>query len=185
MFNNGQTPTDIANVALGHLGQHRINDLNSGEPAAQQVRRMWDLTRDALLQRHPWGFALSRATLAEVLPVPAFGYAHHYQLPTDYLSVFRLNGRGGANGAAAWVVEGDRLLCDDVAAQLRYVRRVEASSAWPPLFALTFSYYLAAAVSPALTTAPGTSSGLLEKAQDVIRDAIRANAIEIPVDVLT
>lgn len=184
MFNTAPTITDIANVALGHLGEYRISDIDSTAPEAQKVSRMWGMTRDSLLQRYSWCFALHRETLVEVLPVPAFEWAHQFQLPTDFLAVYRFNGRGGGNGEQAWAVEGDRLLTNDATAQLRYVRRVESASSWPPLFALAFSYYLASAIAPAFTGSPGVSSSIAEKADDAIRQAIRASAIQMPTDVL-
>jgi hypothetical protein len=59
------TQLELANIALGHLGQASIADYNETSPPAEAVRRYWDLVRDALLRERHWNFAILRVALAK------------------------------------------------------------------------------------------------------------------------
>jgi len=59
------TQLEIANLALGHLGQAAMVTYNEVSPHGEAVRRYWDFTRDALLRKRHWNFAIKRVSLAK------------------------------------------------------------------------------------------------------------------------
>ncbi len=172
------TETDLANVALGHLGTAPIMSINQASPEAEHCRRMWNLTRDALLRQRHWNFALKRAALPKLADKPAFGWANAFELPEDYILAVDLNGRRSGTGEAHFDAEGDRLLCNEDQAELRYVRRVINVAEWDASFCQAFSYQLAAAVAPALSAAQGMADRLLERGQQFMLQAFGPDNLE-------
>jgi hypothetical protein len=78
---------DICNLALDHLGAEYITSLSEDTPQAIACNQQYDICRRSLLRAHPWNFASKRASLAEDVTTPAFGYDHRFTLPTDCLRV--------------------------------------------------------------------------------------------------
>lgn len=57
---------DIANAALIALGQSTITALTDENENARRCDAVFDIVRDDLLVKHPWNFAIKRATLVEI-----------------------------------------------------------------------------------------------------------------------
>ena len=133
------TKTLLANIALGKLGASRITSLDERSPVAEKLREMWDVTRDSILRRREWNFALKRATLSALATAPAFGYTYQYQLPTDYIRAVEFNAQAAGTSQALFEIEGDKLLTNDATAELRYVYRNEDVSSWDDGFQAAFS----------------------------------------------
>lgn len=163
--------TSLANIALGHIGSALIQSFDELSPSAQHVRRMWDLTRDKLMRERPWNFALHRVTLSKLAQAPLFGYDSAYALPADYLLAVEWNGMKAGTGSAEFAIEGAALLCDAIGsgeselAELLYVRRVEAVTAWEPSFCDAFSYALASAIAPSFSGSAGLADAMAKKAE--------------------
>ena len=82
--------TDIANLALSHLGDDAtVASLDPPEGSAQAERcaQFYPIARDALLEMHPWNFATRRITAAELTALDT-GWQYAYAKPTDALHVF-------------------------------------------------------------------------------------------------
>jgi hypothetical protein len=173
------TKTELANIALGHIGSALIQSIDELSPAAQHIRRMWDLTRDGLLRQRHWNFALDRKTLTRLTDDPAFGWDAAYQLPADYLLAIEWNGREAGTGEAEFDIEGGKLLCDDTeTAELRYVKRVEEVSKWDASFCEAFCYKLAAAIAPSLSSSQGMADALTAKGEQSMLRAFGPDNLE-------
>lgn len=76
---------DIANLALGHLGDDAtVTNFNPPEGSAQaeHCARWYPIARDSLLEQHDFGFATRRATLAQLVYTDPTGeWAYAYALP--------------------------------------------------------------------------------------------------------
>lgn len=80
---------DICNLALSHLGDEATVaslDPPEGSAQAEHCARWYPVARDALLEMHPWGFATTRAPLAE-LSNPPSTWAHVYAQPTGAINL--------------------------------------------------------------------------------------------------
>ena len=79
-----QTPVDIANRALQHLGAQRITSFTDVSLNAAEIASCYDKIRTAELRRNIWRFATRKATLRPIVPafVPAQPYGTSAALPT-------------------------------------------------------------------------------------------------------
>jgi hypothetical protein len=84
---------DIANLALGHLGDRAtVSSFNPPEGSAQaeHCARFYPIARDLTLEAHEWGFATVRADLALLTDTPPPGFQFVYALPQDCRNVIDL-----------------------------------------------------------------------------------------------
>ncbi|THF64315.1 hypothetical protein [Pseudothauera rhizosphaerae] len=143
---------DIANLALGHLGDDAtVSSLYPPEGSAQaeHCARFYPVARDTLLSMHPWHFAAKRAQLA------AFAgdwgaWAYAYAAPADCVTVLAVLPQDaaddidtqdylrevGPNGAGV-------ILTQQPAAVLRYRARVTDTTKFSPLFVDALAWLLA------------------------------------------
>ena len=178
------TKTELANIALGHIGSAKIQSIDENSPAAEHCRRMWEFVRDGLLRQRHWNFALARAVLSKLDDAPAFDWDSAYQLPNDYLLAISWNGREAGTGESSFDIEDGKLLCDadsngtTETANLRYVKRVESVSAWDASFCEAFTYKLAAAIAPSLSTSGNLAADLMQKAEALMVRAFGPDNLE-------
>jgi len=122
--------TELCNMALARLGAKRLTNYETDTTLeAIHCRAHYEQTRDALLRSHRWRFAMARATLSEDAAAPAFEWDHQFVLPTDFLRMSYLY-----DSTASYDVEGQRLLTNDDAAEIVYVKRVTDPTEFDPLF---------------------------------------------------
>jgi hypothetical protein len=172
------TKTELANVALGILGEMRITNISENSPHAERCRQMWDITRDAVLRRREWNFATTRKTLTRLADAPIFGWTYAYQLPANYIKAIKLNEAHAGTSQATWEIEGDLLLTNEEEANLVYIYRNETVSEWDDSFNKAFATALAAAVSPSITSSISLTDNLEAKAERHIVKAGGASMME-------
>jgi len=152
---------DICNLALSHLGDEAgVASIAPPDGSAQAAHcgRFYPMARDAVLEAHPWPFAVKRVPLAEVdNPAPEdWGYA--YALPSTCLRPLtallpgvppRQFGTETDNDSFPYVVEtgadGGLVLYTNVqTAVLRFIDRVTDTTKYTPSAVLAISRLLAA-----------------------------------------
>lgn len=149
---------EIANVALGHLGDTATVaslDPPEGSAQAEHCARFYPMARDALLSMHSWGFATRRAYLAQLGTAPV-GWNFSYARPTDALDILAILAPGeGEMGSSAisgpahpYVCEstGDgtqTIYCNVENASVRFIARVRDTTRFPPLFTTALTWQLA------------------------------------------
>lgn len=85
------TETDVCNMALSHIGEGRITDINDDNETARLCRQYYDHSRTLILRQFPWGFARRIERLAKVDTfTPTGGYEHTYLYPENCLYVYRI-----------------------------------------------------------------------------------------------
>jgi hypothetical protein len=186
------TQATIANRALTKLGAKRIVALSDNTVEARTLASMWDAVRDSELRIRLWSFSIARAQLAADPTPPTFGYSQRFLLPTGWLRLLMVNSmqptadisdyRGDADNAP-WAIEGGYLMLDqDGPANIRYIRSVTDTSLWDASFVEAFACKLAVECCEQITQ----SSEKRRMAEDAyavaVREAIRANAIELPTE---
>lgn len=158
--------TEVANFALGILGQYRIADIDERSAVAEVVRDRWNIVRDASLEAHHWNFATAPSSLAELSPAPAFGWNRRFALPPDFVKLVSVNGILAGTGDCPFEIQGRELLSNEGEMRIKFVRRVENCELWPAEFIEFFAARLAAKVAPSLTLSSGASEILASAVQD-------------------
>ncbi|CAB4186640.1 hypothetical protein UFOVP1329_15 [uncultured Caudovirales phage] len=173
------TTTELANISLGHIGCNLIQSLDEESPQAEHCNRMWVFVRDALLRQRQWNFAMHRVSLSRLEDDPAFGWAAAYALPEDYILAVEWNGQKAGTGEAKFDIEDGKLLCDDIErAELRYVRRITATQKWDANFCEAFTFKLAAAIAPAISSSSSIADSMLQKADAFLLRAFGPDNVE-------
>ena len=114
----------IANAALRKLGQPPITSFSENSKAARLANERFADSRDELLERHPWNFAMKRGSLAASATAPEWGFTTAFPLPADYIRVFEVNGEDLYTNK--WKIEDGSIVTDlDAPLKVRYVYRVE------------------------------------------------------------
>lgn len=182
---------DIANRALTKLGSARILSLTDDTKAGRVMNSMFAQVRDAELRRNYWNFALKRASLVALSDAPEWGYAYQYPLPTDFLTLVQVGEtyiRPNTKDKGNWHIEstdtGGRVIVTDLAAPLRirYVKRVENSGFFDPLFVEVLAARLAFEACETLTQSGPKKQMASEEYKGALSEAARCNAIENPPD---
>lgn len=113
----------IANAALRKLGHPPITAFSENSKAARLANERYAELRDELLYRHPWNFALKRASVPASTTAPAWGYAVACPLPTDYIRMYEVNGED--EGTGRWKIEDGNIVTDlSAPLEIRYVYQV-------------------------------------------------------------
>lgn len=153
----------ILSHALMDLGEDRITSADQDTERARVVAEVYEDERDALLEEHPWNFAIARTGLARLSVAPAFGFASAFALPSDCLLVLEVEPKG------AFKIEGRTLLFEGDAVDIRYVRRITDSTAMPPTFRAALATRLAARVCKKITG----SGAERERLEGLYRERLR------------
>jgi len=174
------TETDICNLALDILKEAPITSIEDNRPIAMWCKRNFAVSRDSVLSRADWNFALKRASIPADSTPPEFGWAKSYTLPSDCLRLIPLTTCGHYEGVPIpHEVEGGRVLTDHAGPlRVRFVARIENYNRYPPIFIEALAGYLAMKCAHWLTGKQGyqqIAQGLFEEA---IRNAWLVDAIE-------
>lgn len=139
--------TLIANLALAHIGQERLDNLGSDDTtAALWAREFYPHARDYTTELNLWRYAKRTQTLAEVTNDRSSDYAYAYERPSDCLRLHHLLGPYGAFDPGAPIrfeVEGDTIYTDEYQARGVYCRQITDTAKFPPSVDSAMSWYLA------------------------------------------
>ncbi len=172
------TATELANMALAHLGQARISDYSERSPAAEHCRRAFEHVRRLCLRDYDWNFAIRRASLTAAETPPEFDWGYEYPLPADCLRVISVNQRPGGTRLTDYAVEGRAILSNFAECRVRYVRDVTDPTLWDSMFSSYFCYRLAAAIAPSLRLDPAAGQQMEQMAAAIRDQAREADAVE-------
>lgn len=166
------TPTDICNLGLDVLKEATITSLDETRPIAMWCKRNFPTTRDALLERADWNFAIERFQLSADGAAPAFGWSYQYTLPPECLRVIPLTHDGTYEGRPILhEIEGRKILTDAAAPlNVRLVVRSENYDAYPATFVEALSARLAMKMAHWITG----KSNYVQVAQGLYKEAMDA-----------
>ncbi len=140
------TPTDICNLALDIMKEAEITNLErDNRPIVRWMKRNFDISRDSLLSRYDWNFALRRVVLAKDSTAPEFGWSYRYSVPGECIRVLPLTTCGRSEGVPIRSeVEGPYILTDAPGPlKVRYIFRNEDYDRYPPVFVEALASYIA------------------------------------------
>ena len=130
------TEVSICSNALRRLGDSPITSLTDNTERARLCNGFYADARDAVLRSHPWNFAITRATLAQLSTTPSYGYAYQYSLPTDpyCLRVLEMEYADYKFKIENSSTEGRVLLTDESTAKILYIARVTDTIKFDAMF---------------------------------------------------
>lgn len=130
---------EIFNMALTLLKQRPISDPNGDGGAETTLRQIYDICRRALLEEHPWNFAVKRKALDLETDAPESEYDYAFSKPTNCLRIITVY-----NPASVWKEEDNNLIVtNDDTMDLIYVEDVTNPTFFSPLFVKTLCLELA------------------------------------------
>lgn len=141
----------ICNRALEFLGQAPIVSINDDTNAAKALRRVFDDTRRALLEDHPWNFARKRDSLAASATVPSWGYDRGFPVPADFLKLLAIENEPAFSMEAD--PSGTQWILTNASAPLNivYIYDVTDTGRYPASFVDAFAARLALDVCEDIT----------------------------------
>jgi hypothetical protein len=168
----------ICNEALTLLGASTIISLTAATENARRCNMIFGPTRDALVRKHRWRFAINRATLARSSDAPAYGYDYAFQLPTDPYCLRVLELYEERDDGADWQIEGRTLATDSDTARIKYLGRVTDPNQFDESFREALVYELAAKLAIPITHSRTLGEDMRVQAEGKIAEAEEMNAIE-------
>lgn len=156
---------EICNAALMRLGADTITALTDDSKKARLCNAHYDRIKKDLIISHFWNFAIKRTDLVLDHTDPAFEYSNQFDLPSDYLRVFKLYPED-----IEYKIEGNKLLCNEDAAQMIYVADV-AESFFRVYFEQALILKLAVELSYTIIQSNQTSMRLIAEYEEALRNA--------------
>jgi hypothetical protein len=156
------TDIDIANLALGYLGEQQIVSFEEGTREADLCSLHYNQAKKSLLELHRWSMGQKSVRLTQLQDKPAFKWKWAYQKPADCIRIYDVwNIKEPViedevevpdrqpRPARRFEVHGDQILADHDYLGLTYLSNV-VESKLTPLFIQAFATHLAALMAPAL-----------------------------------
>ncbi len=160
---------ELSATALLKIGAQPIAAFADDTAEAACARRLYPITRDALLSVHPWSFTLAQTRLLPDAAAPVADFAQGFTLPADHLRTISV-GAGGRSRGLAYRVQGRSILTDAQEIVLNYQRRVDESEL-PAFFIPLLVTRLAAEFCIPLTEGSSRAMDLYRLADAELRTA--------------
>ena len=167
----------IANGALQRLGSHtRITSLGQNHPSAIAMNAAFEPTRDALLRKYVWGFAIERESIAADGDDTTWGDWNRYGLPNDFVRLIRDDETGAA---VDWKIEGQFIVTADASPlDVKFVKKITDPTKFDPLFVAALEIALAVRCCKQITDSTVDKESLKDDFAEAIADAKQVQAIE-------
>ncbi len=142
------SPVDICRLALDLLKQNAVISSITNPTTSEEVvcARWYDATRRALLRKHFWVFARTRATISRDSVAPPFGYSDAYNLPTNFLRKHFIGDDSINNYIKDYEIESRQILLNNSGAtslNIGYIIDVTTVGKFDALFTLLLAAELA------------------------------------------
>lgn len=176
-------PVEVANVALGMIGEAPITSFGDDLDTARSVNLRFPSVRDAVLRAHYWNFAKARTELAQLASNPPFGYDRQFQLPADWLRMVAVNPdrHGPSVRAPDYKIEGLKLLLNGAEkAEIIYIRRETVINNWDALATEAFAARLASELAISVTQNRTLAEQLFRQYEMKLAEARSADAMDEP-----
>lgn len=168
-----QSETNIFNAALIECGSDPLLSALDDSKSSRLCAHRYPDVRDSTLRLRFWNCAMKRAQLAMLSDDPAWGPAHAFQMPSDWLRTKECD-----TGGCDWRIEGRTIVTDSDSCDLLYVRRVTDVSSMDELLCQTIVLRLAASMAYSLKGDAELAGRLEARWRDILNDASYADALE-------
>lgn len=166
---------EICNSALIKVGADVIDSLDDDNKRARLCKERYDKKRKDLISKHPWNFAMKRATLAADVSTPDHEFDNQFTLPADCLRVLALY---EVPIDQPWVIEGRKLLIDDSSIQMLYLSDATDTGLFPPYFDEALAYEIAVDICYGITQSASRTRDLNAEKEISLRNARSMDAQE-------
>lgn len=180
------TDEDIANLALGYLGEQQIVSFTENTKEADLCRLHYSQIKRSLIESRRWSMGRKRSRLTQEANKPAFGWRNAYRLPDDcvrVLDVFNVEEPNIVDGALIpdqkprplrdFEIEDRLILANPDYLAISYIGDV-LTSELSPLFIEALATKLAAKIAPGLGESR-MAVQLLGLSKDYLQEAWMAN----------
>jgi len=174
---------EIANRALdkiGHTGTPIVNIASDNTKASKLIGRLYDVLRRKELSTHYWKFAKTRVTLAPDATTTDYSFAYQYELPADFLRVYKID------SDFPYEIVGRKILTNDgPVLYFQYIADVIDPNLYDPLFIEAFAALIAKEIVEPMTDGSiGKRQLAMADYTDLIFQAKLMDAIqEPPIDI--
>lgn len=175
---------DVCNLALDLLKQDAITSIDAPTGGTDVICARWyDHVRRAVLRKHPWNFAGTRATLAANATAPAFGYSQAYDLPNDFIRLLTIGDDTLNDLQNAYQIEDNQLLysaADSSSLKIRYVYDFTNVALMDPLFVDVLAAELALRIAFKVTGSDEAGDKIKEHLKLIAPEAYAIDGQERP-----
>lgn len=184
------TDLDILNMASLFLGAKRSISVTELTNIAEEMQAAYRLVRDNLMRSYNWECCIKSDVLALKRTDKGSERPYVYELPSDCLKIISLNGRQtGYSGVERvegfnpeYKIRGHELYTrQPPALQAEYCYRNTDITSYDACFCKVLALDLAIAVCDRITNSTSKLETLTKQRRDALDDALRSNALEIPV----
>jgi len=172
------TQLECINAAFDELGEKPIDSIASTQDRALVALRQWPRSLRMFLRELPWNWARKLDELDPASPVPDFGWSYRYELPTDFITLTKLNETIIERPSDWWEIVGTDLHTDVDEAKIEYVHYPTDTAldtflaGMDPKAQDAFIVLLAAKMAPAITRdSRDMAVSLLQQYQVALADA--------------
>ena len=166
----------ICNAGLRKVGASTITSLNQGVKNANFCNDRYADLRDALLEMHPWNFAIKRKKLAKTSTVPAIKFDNTYAVPADFVRAVQVHDSDEGEGIVDHKVEGNTIVCSADQVWLIYISLITDPNSMSPLFRECISASLAVEAATALVESRTLREQMLLEFEKALRRARSADS---------
>lgn len=156
----------LCNMALLKLGKATISSLTEATTEAQQCNLIFDEIRMSVLAEGPWAFAIKRAEPGQLSSTPEYEFDYEHQLPTDFIRLLSIN--ENTPGTYDHRIEGNKVLSNITAMEIRYIADITNVNLWDPLFKTAFVLRMAAELSYYFRGDKNLTALLFEQYRDAV-----------------
>lgn len=172
------TKTLIAKLAIGHLGDRDIGDIDDQfDQDAVTLKTRYDHARDLVYLGHDWKWARRSAEL-QLLPItPAVRFDFAYALPPNFArlsNVARFEDMTGVLNDADWTISEGQLHTNEEAVFMDYVAKDWSEAQWPSYFAEAVALNLAEISCLKITHDRGLKGQLAKQFQQTVMPMARS-----------
>jgi hypothetical protein len=141
------------------------------------MNEMYDIVRDAILAAYPWNFAVKRAILAPDADAPAWGWDYAYTMPTDFLSLVRIEDNPD------YEFEGGKILTNEgTVLNIKYISQITDEGSFSATFVEAFATRLAFEACEEITQSNTKKSVLGQEYESILKQSYQVDAKENPVE---
>lgn len=173
--------TQIANLALAHLGQSRLESISDSDAEARWALELYPHARDYVTELNLWRYSKKTQALTETTNDRESDFTYAYTKPSDALSIRYLLPEYGAfdpQNPVRFECEGDVIYSDEAGARVVYSRQITDTTKYPPTVDAAIAWYLAHLLVQPLRQENGLLRTTLDGFRSALNQAIASGAVE-------
>lgn len=176
----GYSEVQIYNLVFDHLEEEAAATIDDLRAPVKWLRRNFPIQRDAMLRRGQWSFARKRTTLNKDPTPPAFEWNNRYVVPADALRILPVTyfSRTGYTPIQLQIESGYVLTNLASPANFVYIRRVETTGDFDPMFTLALAARLALVMAHWMTGKQAFVESLTTLYKEQMTEALEIDQVE-------